>query len=172
MKNPTAHDWEDMLQVCSIASFTNNYTKQNYTCQCAIPAFEQLLPEQDNMQFLDLLFVFASWHSLAKLRLHTDDTLKLLDEITSLLGERLRNFRDGVCTHYATHELPKEEINQKRREIQKGTANQEQSVNTSVNNANAPTNASLSGSDPNLQAERDVQDAYVASANGQNETGK
>lgn len=33
-----------------------------------------------------LLFTCAHWHALAKLRMHTDDTLKLLDSLTVRIG--------------------------------------------------------------------------------------
>ena len=44
--------------------------------QCAIPAFESLLPEPHNAALLKVLYSFAQWHALAKLRLHNDFTLK------------------------------------------------------------------------------------------------
>ncbi|OBZ68473.1 hypothetical protein A0H81_11674 [Grifola frondosa] len=55
LKQLAAHDYEDILQM-----------------QCSIPAFEGLLPEPHNKVLMDLLFVFAQWHGLAKLRMHTD----------------------------------------------------------------------------------------------------
>jgi hypothetical protein len=54
--------------------------------QCAIPVFDGLFDGEDNDEILQLLFVFAHWHGLAKLRMHTDQTLALLDEATALLG--------------------------------------------------------------------------------------
>jgi hypothetical protein len=51
-----------------------------------MPVFEGLLPPPFDHLLLDLLFVFSSWHGLAKLRLHTDTTLANLDELTSVFG--------------------------------------------------------------------------------------
>ncbi|KAK6966961.1 hypothetical protein R3P38DRAFT_3438665 [Favolaschia claudopus] len=45
---------------------------------CSIPVIEDLLPEPWNSDILDLLFTFAEWHSLAKLKLHTETTVGLL----------------------------------------------------------------------------------------------
>jgi hypothetical protein len=90
--------------------------------QCAIPAFAKLLPESDNEQLLDLLFIFSSWHALAKLRLHTDETLNILDEATSALGTQLRRFRDTVCVNYNTRELAKEANARRKRELLKTTS--------------------------------------------------
>ncbi|KAJ6619167.1 hypothetical protein B0H10DRAFT_1794003 [Mycena sp. CBHHK59/15] len=52
MKKMAARNYEDLLQ-------------------CAIPVFEGLLPEPHNNTVLNLLFTFAEWHVLAKLRMHT-----------------------------------------------------------------------------------------------------
>ncbi|XP_006454215.1 hypothetical protein AGABI2DRAFT_62391 [Agaricus bisporus var. bisporus H97] len=90
MKKLAARDFEDLLQ-------------------CAIPVFESLLPAPHDATILDLLFIHAKWHALAKLRLHTETTLKLLDDATVELGEHLRKFRDGTCSHYYTEELPRQE---------------------------------------------------------------
>ena len=37
---------------------------------------------EDKIIILDMLFSHGYWHALAKLLLHTDDTLKLLDIVT------------------------------------------------------------------------------------------
>jgi hypothetical protein len=65
---------------------------------------------------LQLLFSAASWHALAKLRLHTDHTLNLLDDATSSLGSKLRNFSATVCTEYNTRELQREADARQRRQ--------------------------------------------------------
>ncbi|TCD64617.1 hypothetical protein EIP91_003851 [Steccherinum ochraceum] len=97
MKKLAARDWEDILL-------------------CSIPVFEGLLPEPFNAVVLELLFVLASWHAYAKLRIHTNTTLGFLDESTTTLGERLRNFKETVCAHYRTTELPTEEAARGRRQ--------------------------------------------------------
>jgi hypothetical protein len=50
----------------------------------------------------------ALWHGLAKLRMHTDATLDILDEITTTLGNALRQFSKETCSTFATHELKRE----------------------------------------------------------------
>jgi len=70
--------------------------------------FEGLLPEPYNTQVLQLLFVAAYWHGLAKLRLHTDLTLDIMDNITTRLGDELRKFSSKTCTAYETRELQRE----------------------------------------------------------------
>ncbi|KAL4261253.1 hypothetical protein AB1N83_010639 [Pleurotus pulmonarius] len=89
MKKLAARDYEDLLQ-------------------CSIPAFEGLLPASHNKVVLDLLFALSTWHALAKLRLHTDSTLQLLQEATTDIGTLLRKFSDTVCPSYNTKDLPRE----------------------------------------------------------------
>lgn len=50
----------------------------------------------------------AQWHGLAKLRLHTDDTLNHLDKLTTTLGDQLRKFKKRTCSAFYTKELPRE----------------------------------------------------------------
>lgn len=63
-----------------------------------------------------MLFHFAYWHGLAKLRLHSDETLKLLDNETTNLGEKLRNFKSTTCAAFRTEELRKEAEARHRRQ--------------------------------------------------------
>jgi hypothetical protein len=67
-----------------------------------------LLPEPHNQQILDLLFEAAHWHSLAKLRMHNDLTLDIMDAVTVSLGEKLREFNDTTCSAFITRELERE----------------------------------------------------------------
>ena len=64
---------------------------------------------------MDLLFEFATWHGLAKLRLHTDSTLNALDTLTTRLGDLLHKFTSTTCEEYDTRELPPEEAAHGRR---------------------------------------------------------
>lgn len=96
MKKLAARDWEDMLQ-------------------CAIPVFEGLLDEPYNTIVMDLLFTMAMWHALAKLRMHTTSTLSVFEQVTAELGSSLRRFSSGVCSHFRTRELPREEAARGRR---------------------------------------------------------
>lgn len=73
-----------------------------------IPAFEGLFPPEHDTIIRNLLFQLAQWHSLAKLRLHTDESLTFLDEVTRLLGRQLQKFRDFTCKAFNTLELPSE----------------------------------------------------------------
>jgi hypothetical protein len=87
--------------------------------QCSIPVFEGLLPGEHNERLMDLLFVFAHWHGLAKLRLHTDHTVDILDTTTTLLGQHLRDFVEHTCNAVSTKELKREYEARKRREAKK-----------------------------------------------------
>lgn len=90
--------------------------------KCAIPAFENLLPEPFNTAVMNILYVFAEWHALAKLRLHTEDTLKSLDETTVTLGAQVRSFVHDVCPEFQTVELPREQRARARREARANAA--------------------------------------------------
>lgn len=83
--------------------------------------FEGLLPGKHNSHLLDLLFILAHWHALAKLRQHTDLSLSILESVTVQLGESLRKFKTDVCTAYVTKELKREEEARKRRAAKKVT---------------------------------------------------
>ncbi|KAF8059028.1 hypothetical protein FPV67DRAFT_1426930 [Lyophyllum atratum] len=89
MKKMAARDFEDLLQ-------------------CIIPVFEGLLEEPHNSNVLELLFCFAHWHGLAKLRLHSGLTLELLDNETTALGDCLRKFESETCPSFTTRELQRE----------------------------------------------------------------
>lgn len=77
--------------------------------------FDGLLPEPHNSAILHLLFLCGHWHALAKLRMHSDVTLDIMDEVTASLGEAFRHFRDEVCPGYNTKELPREADARRRR---------------------------------------------------------
>src|ERR1700741_2407910 len=76
--------------------------------QCCIPCFEGLLPSPHNETILDLLYVLNYWHSLAKLRMHTDSTLQIFRQTTTLLADSLRYFAIETCRHFNTFETDKE----------------------------------------------------------------
>jgi len=57
---------------------------------------------------LRLLYKSAEWHALAKLRLHTDSTLSLLEVVTKEFGLLMRQFRDKTSGEFDTVELPRE----------------------------------------------------------------
>lgn len=53
--------------------------------------------------------------AFAKLRIHTETTLKMFESTTILLGQEIRRFRDKVCPKHKTVELPREETARIRR---------------------------------------------------------
>ena len=76
--------------------------------QCAIPVFDGLFPNEDDRSIKELLFLLATWHAYAKLRLHTDTTLKMFELVGTTLCQALRNFATETCPKYSTKELPRE----------------------------------------------------------------
>ena len=60
------------------------------------------------MQILRLLFLLCHWHGLAKLRLHTDETLNIFEKVTRDLGDCIRSFASDTCPHFTTKELARE----------------------------------------------------------------
>ncbi|KAJ3571968.1 hypothetical protein NP233_g3408 [Leucocoprinus birnbaumii] len=83
MKRMAARDFEDLLQ-------------------CALPCFDGLLPPPLNRRLMKLLYRFAEWHALAKLRMHSDATLELFAELTTELGHLLRHFRKNTTEYFKT----------------------------------------------------------------------
>ncbi|KAJ3874470.1 hypothetical protein F5051DRAFT_443301 [Lentinula edodes] len=81
MKKLAARDFEDLLQ-------------------CTIPAFEGLLPDEHNARLMKLLYRLGEWHALAKLRMHTDLTLRDLSSCTTVVGTLMREFRDKTCSQF------------------------------------------------------------------------
>lgn len=125
MKKLAARDFEDMLQV-GITQLERIYSS-NCRQQCSIPCFEGLLPSPHNEQILDLLYVLAAWHASAKLRMHTESSLNILDSWTTALGQHLRHFQRVTCAAFDTHETRRErEARQRaeaRRQPQTGSSN-------------------------------------------------
>lgn len=71
---------------------------------------------------MKLLYCFAEWHALAKLRMHTSATMDLLEGLTKSLGKQLRQFRDSAVTDFPTFELPREAAARQRRTADQGRA--------------------------------------------------
>ncbi|KAG9022767.1 hypothetical protein FRB95_014203 [Tulasnella sp. JGI-2019a] len=88
MKKLAACDFEDLLQ-------------------CSMPAFEGLFGVYDAI-IQDCLFTLCLWHGLAKLRLHTDSMVHLLQKVTKDLGRQLCRFVQEVCDAVTTFETAKE----------------------------------------------------------------
>jgi hypothetical protein len=88
--------------------------------QCAIPAFDGLLFDDKNNEIvIDLLFELATWHALAKLRLHTESTVRELEYSTTRLGRQLRKFTNSTCEEFTTVNLPSEEVARGRRKARR-----------------------------------------------------
>ena len=63
---------------------------------------------------ITLLYQTAEWHAFAKLQLHTESTLQILEWLTTELGQLTRKFRDATQSAFVTFELPKETEARKR----------------------------------------------------------
>ena len=111
-KRMGARNYEDFLQVGHIGVVVRNGLLINW--QCAIPVSEGLLPEPHNGKVLQLLFTFGHWHGLAKLRMHTDTTLVILDDETTCLGNQLRQFQSNTCSAFTRWKLMHETKAQER----------------------------------------------------------
>ena len=85
--------------------------------QCVIPCIEGLFPEPHNTSIIDLLFVFATWHALAKSHIHTDTSLKLLDTATTALGNALCYFTRVTCPEFDTFETGAEYAKCQRQQV-------------------------------------------------------
>jgi hypothetical protein len=121
MKKLAARDFEDLLQVGTIYT-VHQWQSTNQEYKCAIPVFDGLLPEPHNSTIMRLLFTCAHWHGLAKLRMHTDITLSILDKETVRIGTEFRAFAAKTCPSFKTRELCREAEARKRRHLKKEAA--------------------------------------------------
>ncbi|KAG6825681.1 hypothetical protein H0H92_002838 [Tricholoma furcatifolium] len=134
--------------ISTIRCFTNNTSKMKRLAardfedilQCTIPPCEGLLKEPHNMHLMKLLFWTAEWHAYAKLRMHTESTLKDLAALTKEFGQLMRQFRNLTCDHFETFELPHEAHAHIQRTTKKGT-----STNTATLAASAVNNTVSAG---------------------------
>lgn len=90
MRQRTARHFEDILQVTY--SVHIKHASNRGFVQCSILAFEGLFPPEHDTIIRVLLFRLAEWHALAKLRLHSDDSLALLDGTLRQLADQFRKF--------------------------------------------------------------------------------
>lgn len=121
MKKLAARNFEDLLQVC-LQSLEIWITFKRVQ-KCAMAVFDGLLPAEHNNDIQSLLFTTAEWHTLAKMRLHTDSTLAWLDESTKAFGKQIRRFQSHTCSFFDTRELPHEEAARCRRQKKKVSIN-------------------------------------------------
>ena len=94
-----------------------------YSFQCCIPCFEGLLPAPHDKTVADLLYVATYWHSLAKLRLHSETTLNVLDNVTIILAKLIRHFAQVTCLSFTTVETD-HEYNARRRAADRRASHQ------------------------------------------------
>ena len=71
---------------------------------------------------MELLYICAQWHTLAKLRLHNDFTVDFLEYTTSMLGSKMRCFAQEVCAKTPTKESEKEADARARKEGKKSAS--------------------------------------------------
>ena len=100
--------------------------------QCIIPVIEGIFPKHEDKILKDLFFALNHWHSLAKLRLHTDSTADELLEVTKQVGNLLRKFKKSVCAKYITKELPSEVNARGRRKALLASKNPESDTKTTT----------------------------------------
>ncbi|KAJ2929076.1 hypothetical protein H1R20_g8019, partial [Candolleomyces eurysporus] len=112
---------ENLDQLENVSDFKRKAARDyEQLLQCAIPVFDGLVPnEEHNREILLILSSCAKWHTLAKLRFHTDATLNLLDEATVEIGNSFRRFIDNVCSQVQTKELAIEVAKRVKREQKK-----------------------------------------------------
>ncbi|PPQ85805.1 hypothetical protein CVT24_002402 [Panaeolus cyanescens] len=111
MKKLAARDFEDILQ-------------------CCIPVFDGILPDHSddpeivtNSELLRLLYRTAEFHAFAKMRMHTEETLQHLEEVTSQFAKLIRYFeRKTNSSKYNTMETPSESARRARASSQRAPA--------------------------------------------------
>ncbi|TEB22658.1 hypothetical protein FA13DRAFT_1640925 [Coprinellus micaceus] len=113
MKQLGARDFEDLLQ-------------------CSLAVFEGLFPGDHDGRVQDVLFSMAHWHALAKLRMHTDLSLEVLDSWTTVLGDAARDFASQTCSQFQTRELEREYDARKRKEARASKKNAVAGMGVSV----------------------------------------
>ena len=103
--------------------------------------FEGLVPEPHNRKILHLLFLLCHWHALAKLRLYTDNTLKILDDVTVELVSNLWAVVAETCPEFITKELPREVEAHKHWETREHLMKNGPAVAPAVDHVSAATSA-------------------------------
>jgi hypothetical protein len=70
-----------------------------------------------------LLYRFAEWHALAKLRIHSESTVTFLEETFKKLTRMLRRFQSYTCAAFNAVELPREKAARQRKASQRSDTN-------------------------------------------------
>ncbi|KIJ59505.1 hypothetical protein HYDPIDRAFT_100550, partial [Hydnomerulius pinastri MD-312] len=135
LKRMAARDFEDMLQASLLFLPTSTAVSQCFhAMQCAMPVFAGLLPALHDSQVLKLLFLLAHWHGLAKLQMHTEETLGVLESVTCRLGNELRMFVGVTCAAFLTKELSCEAEAHRKQQARENAGG---GTNSSTNISNA-----------------------------------
>ena len=87
-----------------------------------MPVFDGLLPAKHNGDIQSLLFTTAEWHTLAKMRIHTDSMLAWLYESMKAFRKKIRCFQSHTCSFFDTRELPQEEAARNQHQKKKKVA--------------------------------------------------
>ncbi|KAK0492151.1 hypothetical protein EDD18DRAFT_1311005 [Armillaria luteobubalina] len=90
MKKLAACDFEDLLQIIEGEAFIHY--------QCTIPVFEGLLPEPLNTSLMTLLYQVAEWHVLAKLHMHTEQSLACRPQKLNLSTFKFHSLGDYITS--------------------------------------------------------------------------
>ncbi len=126
----------------------------SYSVQCQFLRGYSQSPH--NTDVLNVLFVLAHWHALAKLRQHTDLSLSILESITVQLGKLLRKFQANTCSAYNTRELGREMSARVRHAASKSSNQQTSKPPSNVaeaENQTRPTSGNVSTSTPTSDLE-------------------
>ncbi|KAG8729295.1 hypothetical protein FRC10_004102 [Ceratobasidium sp. 414] len=109
-----------------------------------------LLPKECDQPAQTLLFLFAEWHGLAKLRLHTTASIKVFKSITTKLGITLRNFAK-LTEGMEVRETPKEYACRKKQAESNKASSMTRRTRTTANT----THASASKAQPQKNSDGD-----------------
>ncbi|KAF9646621.1 hypothetical protein BDM02DRAFT_3188673 [Thelephora ganbajun] len=112
--------------------------------QSIIPCIEGLFLKPHNTSVIELLFIFATWHALAKLHIHTDTSLRLLDTATTALGNALQYFARVTCPEFNTFETSAEYT--KRQHQQAAATSSKSNTTSSMSNTALPSTSGAASS--------------------------
>jgi hypothetical protein len=112
---------------------------------------------------LKLLFVAAHWHGLAKLRMHTDVTLNVLDAVTKDFGDKVRKFKQKTCSTFQTRELPRES-NARIRRQNRSARKSGNPVPVTVRNSTAGRRVSLPSNNPDVERDASLVPEHLPAA--------
>ena len=109
---------QEILRISSrcVCEWLEIWITLNSVQKCAMPVFDGLLPANPNNDIQSLLFTTAEWHTLAKMRLHTDSMLAWLDESMKAFRKQIQHFQCHTCSFFDTRELPQEDAACSRRQ--------------------------------------------------------